>query len=301
MVYKLLRKPSARIRVDATNRKTDAVVIVGGQEDAECNSVCWKVDQSKQIVHLCDIPDNGLAEKFSVCMILEGFVITGGYHSTLCMMFIASTKLWVRLSNLIEERHGHGSICVKEVLYVLGGRVGDSQRSKSTSDSVQMMAMKEGEWNNGPKMPLSVKFPKVSNLGDSLYLLDEITNQLLHLDIDKQVWNQLASLSEEKKYCTGVSMTSAGGRLLVAGGWEKICAWYQPETNTWCTGQKPFQKHQYGALVYHDNKFLLLGGSFNAGTDKVEEYDIEEDKWTVCTYKMPRKLYNHHAFTFAMS
>ena len=301
MVYKLLRKPSTSIRADTTNTKTDTVVIVGGKEDTECSSECWKVDQSNEIAHLCDIPDNGLGKNFSACMILQGFIITGGYRSTLCMMFIASTQLWVKLSNLIEERYAHGSICLKEVLYVLGGGVWDSQGSTSTSDSVQMMPMKKGEWNNGPKMPLPVQHPKVTNIGDSAYILDEITNQLLHLDIEKQVWSQLAALSEDEKCCVGVSMTSARGQLFVAGGGNRICAWYQPETNTWCTGQQPLQKHRYGALAYHNNNFLLLGGNFKGGTDEVEEYNIAEDKWSVCSYKLPRKLYNHHAFTLAMS
>ena len=141
----------------------------------------------------------------------------------------------------------------------------------------------------------------LSNFGNSVYLLDEITNQLLHLDIDKQVWSQLASLPEQEKYCAGVSMTSARGQLFVVGGLNRICAWYQPETNTWCTGQQPLQKHRYGSLAYRNNTLLLLGGSFSDGTDEVEEYDIDEDKWIVCSYKMPRKLYNHHAFILAMS
>ena len=301
MVYKLLFKTLSGIRADTSKIMSDTVVIVGGQDGNKVNQVCWKVDQSDEIVQLCDIPSSDLGEKCSVCEIPQGFVMTGGTGSLICMMFTISTKLWVRLQNLLDERHGHGSICVKEVLYVLGGYLGKYTEGKQMSDSVHLMKMKKGEWNNGPIMPLAVKFPKLSNLGDNVYLLDEITNQLLRFDTNEKVWSQLASLSEEKTYCVGVSMASARGQLFVSGGGNRICAWYQPETNTWCTGKQPLQKHRYGALACHNNKLLLLGGSFNDGTDEVEEYDIAEDKWTVCSYKLPRKLYNHHAFTMAMS
>ena len=184
---------------------------------------------------------------------------------------------------MLKERQCHGSNCVKGVLYVLGGYVKDYDDEYKPSDSVDLIMVECGSWQNGPNIPLAIKYPKVSNLGDSLYLLDEITNQLLHFDINKQVWRQLASLPEKENYCAGVSMTSARGQLFVSGGGNRICAWYQPETNTWCTAQQPLQKHRYGALAYHNSKFLLLGGSFNAGTDEVEEYDIAEDKWTVCS------------------
>ena len=95
-------------------------------------------------------------------------------------------------------------------------------------------------------------------------------------------------------------MTSARGRLFVAGGDDMICAWYSPETNTWCTGQQPLRMHVHGALAFHDDKLLFLGGSFDDGTDEVETYDIDEDKWRMCSYKMPRELCFHQAFTLNM-
>ena len=297
MVYKVLLKTLAGIRGETSKAMCNTIVIVGGEEAGKVRPVCWKIDKSNEIVHLFDIPPKGLGSGFSVCASPQGFLITGGTGGPRCMMFITSTKSWVRLQDLLDQRRCHGSIYVKELLYVLGGYI----EHNKPSDSVDLMIMKEGEWINGPQMPLPVKFPKVSNLSDSVYLLDEITNKLLHLDIDKKVWSQLASLSEKKKYCVGVSMTSAGGRLLVAGGWHRICALYQPETNTWCTGQQPLWKHMYGAIVHYNDTILLLGGNYEDGTDEVEEYDIGADKWTVCSYKMPRKLHNHHAFSLAMS
>ena len=297
MVYKLLLKTSSDIRADTYKRLNDSVAVVGGQEvnTNKVNPVCWLVNHSKGIVHLCDIPLENLGIRFSVCKIPQGFAISGGLGTCLCMLFITSTKSWIRLQNLLEERRLHGSAFVKEVLYVLGGYLGKYTNDSKPSDSVQLMVMKDGEWKNGPNMPVGIQCPRVSNLDDDVYLLDEVTNQLLHLDVHEQVWSHLASLSEENEYCAGVSMTSAQGRLFVAGGENMICAWYHPKTNTWCTGQQPLAKHIYGALAYHDDTLLLLGGNFSGGTDDIEKYNIEENKWSVCNYKMPKKTYFHHA------
>ena len=292
VVCKLLLKTLADIAVEISKKMTDTVIIVGGQEGATMNDVCWKVDQSDGVVQFCDIPIDELEIRCSVCKIPQGFVITGGIDSCLCIMFIASTKSWVRLQDILEERQCHGSVYVNEVLYVLGGYVGEDDQD---SNSVDSMVMKNGNWESGPNLPLGMIFPQVSNCDDRVYLLDaEESKKLFHLDVTIDVWHELAPLPVEHE-CYGVSMTSANRRLLVAGGDNMICAWFNVDTNTWSTGKQPLRKHQYGSLTYYNGKFLLLGGSFEGGTDEVEMYDTEEDNWTLCTYKMPRKFRLHHA------
>ena len=225
------------------------------------------------------------------------------------------------LQELIEPRQCHGSICVKDVLYMLDGFVrhdaigsepittdndlsaSDNEASTTegepvVSASVHSMMMVCGSWQHESDMPLAVCSPKVANINDTVYLLDEDTKKLLQMDAGK-VWSECAPCPAEG-YCYGVSMTSITGRLFVAGGGDMICACYSPETNTWCTGQRPLRSHHYGALAYRDDKLLFLGGSYDDGTDKVEEYNIDEDRWQMCSYKMPQELHSHHAFTLSM-
>ena len=296
MVYKLLFNA-------LTDLGPDTVVVVGGVETdgmdytipCDSNKVCWKVDKSNEIVHLCDIPPGGGTVKFSLCVIPQGFVITGGIGKPLCLMFMAPKRQWVTLQDLLERRYAHGSICIKNVLYILGGYVGKPKKNMECCDSVYSMVLKYGKWKNKPSLPLAVRYPKVTNIANSVYLLDaENSKKLWRLDADDGEWNELAPLPVEN-YCFGVSMVSARGRLFVAGGRRRVCAWYRPNEDTWCTGQQPLSVHRYGALTHYNNKLLLLGGNCSRGTDDVEEYNIDEDKWSLCNYKIPKSVYLHHA------
>ena len=254
---------------------SDTIVVVGGLEGNVVSPGCWKVNQSNEVVHLCDIPDGSLGAHFSVCQTPQGFLITGGAGSRLCMMFIALKKSWVRLEKMLMIRQGHGSICIKEVLYVLGGFVGRYTLNSKPSNSVQSMVMKNGDWQYDSQMPLAVEVPTVSNIDNTVYVLDGESTKLLKMDVDIKIWNELASPPIARK-CYGASMATARDQLIVAGGYQNVLALYNPKTDTWCTGQRPLKKHHYGTLVYHNNNLVFLGGYHDDGTDAVEEYDFEE-------------------------
>ena len=300
MAYKLLFKTMADSAVTTSKTMTDMLVVVGGKEDGTVSPVCWKVNQSKEIVHLCDIPDGTIGGSSSVCKTPQGFLITGGVGSRLCMMFIAVTKSWVQLKDMLIIRQAHGSICIKEVLYVFGGFIGKCTNSSKAAASVQSVMLKGGNWTNEPEMPLALEFPTVSNVDNTVYLLEHQDSvKLLQMDVDTKVWNELASPPIAGQ-CPGIRMTTAQDMLFVAGGYQNVLALYNLKTDTWSTGQQPLKKHHYGALAYHNNKLVFLGGYSNGGSVEVEEYDVEEDKWSVCSYKMPKNLYGHHAVVLNM-
>ena len=145
MVYKLLSNTLADIATDTSKATTDTVVVIGGQEGDEVSPVCWKVDQTGQIVRLCSIPVDDLSVRFSVCKTPQGFILTGGAEKKLCIMFIASAKSWVRLQDMLTVRQCHGSIYVKDFLYVLGGVRGKYSRNSEPTCSVDSMNIKDGK------------------------------------------------------------------------------------------------------------------------------------------------------------
>ena len=275
---------------------THELCIIGGYNPATRqtdNSAIWKISQSQKIEKLCGIEYDGFSSRHSVCKTPNGFVITGGMnYSVSCMMYNSSSQSWHRLPNMLVHRRAHGSVCVKQTVYVFGGSVSESS---DMSQRVDLFAMNGSTWQEGPDLPFNVKFHKVAQINGSVFLLDECSNQLLHLDVDNHKWSHRSSLPSNDPSVYGVSMTAARGRLYAAGGYNNFCAWYRPCTDTWCVVQGTLKRHLYGSLVYHKDKLVLLGGSFNSNTDEIEEYNFEEGTWSMCSYKMPASLMNHCA------
>ena len=177
------------------------------------NKVCYKLDQSKQMVKMCHIPVD-LKPRHSVCKTQLGFALTGGENSSLCMMFIASSKSWVRLQDLMHERYCHGSISVRNVLYVLAG-----WDANNKIESVHYLEIKRGSWQHGPDLPCVMVWPNVASVNDSIYVLDTDTRQFWGLNFDRNMWIKQASFPGQ---CVGTGMASVNGQLLVAGGSRKM-------------------------------------------------------------------------------
>ena len=277
-------------------RITQELCIIGGYNPATRrtdNSAIWKISESQKVEKLCGIDYEGFTSQHSVCKTPNGFVITGGVnHSVSCMKYNSSSQSWHRLPNMLVHRCAHGSVCVNQTIYVFGGRVLDST---DMSQRVDFFAMYGNTWQKGPDLPFKVNFPKVAQINDRVFLLDELSKQLLHLDVDNHRWSHRSSLPSKEPNVYGVSMTAARGRLYVAGGYFRTCAWYRPCTDTWCVVQGTLKKHVYGSLVYNKDKLVLLGGSFTTNTEEIEEYNFEEGTWSLCSYKMPASLMNHCA------
>ena len=276
--------------VDAKSSKP-TLMVIGGEVDEEVSPVCWSITEADHFEEFCEFPSVDLQCMHSICKTPQGFAITGGVNSDICLMFLAASRSWIRMQNMPNERRAHGSICVKGHLLVFGGYLNDSNHECHGMDF--LMIDEGGSWQKGPDCPNAVDFPKVSNIDESVYLLDDDTKELLHLDITNKIWSKKASLPDEGP-CHGVSMTSTKDKLCVAGGEKRIFSWYDPITDVWTTMKQPASVHMYGTLVNHNNKFLLLGGSWDDSTDEIEEYSVEDDAWSVCAYKMPGKLYSHH-------
>ena len=265
--------------------------IVGGQVFENVKHVVWTLDKSRKFVELCDLP-SVLTKRHSACKCPQGFAVTGGENSDICIIFNASTKSWSTLQKMPTKRHRHGSLCLKNVLYVIGGGPDGAK-----SASVDYLLLNFGNWQRGVDLPIAVQGPLVAGINNTPYLLDaESTKQLLKFDLKRKMWDKLASLPVDRA-CWGVSMTAVNSaKLCVAGGLDKICAWYSTATDTWSIGQALRKEHNYGSLLVHDHTLLILGGRYHPfGTDEVEELDLADGSWSVSNIKMPASLIHHHA------
>ena len=214
MMYKLLSNTLADISaaLEASCKAETRMVVVGGQKGKEANQVCWEVNEGFKKLYY--IPHSNIADRSSVCKTPKGFAITGGVGRNSCFMFVASSKQWIRLQNMLTKRECHGSVCMKNVIYALGGGVGDNTQ---LSSSVHYINIANGDWQEGPALLVAVKFPKVSDIDDDLYLFDaEDSKQLLRMNINEKTWKKLSSPPTGKQLWW---------REHDIGPWSTFCGW----------------------------------------------------------------------------
>ena len=237
---------------------------------------------SQQFTELCQIPEH--FSRFGICKFPGGFVLTGGSSCVLCSMFVLATKSWKQLDSLTISRHCHGSIFAHGRIFVFGGWM-----SGARSASVHSLALDEGNWTKEPNLTIAVWYPEVASVGNSIFLLDVETHQLLKMNTKKKAWSHQTKLPGDG--CYGARMVSVQDKLFMSGGNNKVCAQYDPKTDTWCSLNLPTLQHNFGALVTLERKVYLMGGQTE---DHIEEFDLDSNTWAVCAGKVPKCLIHLH-------
>ena len=283
LVYKLINQSLATIAVQGFGRKRRGrkgrrkarVIVVGGNG----NDQVWEFDSSMQFVKLCSLP---ICTSFlSICETPDGFAVTGGRESTICSMYVLATNSWIELKPLPVHRREHGSVYFHGKIFVFSGMVAGKQ-----STSVQSLLLDGGNWNDEPSIHTFACCPTAACAHNSIFLLETYENVLLQLDLHRNVWKKKSITG---MLCRGARMISIEDELLIAAGANNIFARYNPLTDTWSTGSTPTLEHYFGALVYNNGKVYLIGGDKE---DRVEEYSLDTDSWSVCDFKVPKKACN---------
>ena len=271
------------------SKPTSSLLVIGGhrtktigsQKVKEVSPICWSIDPSNQTTSVFSaIPLAWFGYKHSICRTPGGFIVTGGEFNDECIMYTAASNSWLKLPSMLSLGWAHASVFVNGVLFILGGVTDNGQMR----DRVEYMAIENGKWKCAPNIPIAVKFAKTAAIDGNIYLLNDFINSpFLELNAANKIWRDLAVIPVgfyESGVYGGFSMATVQDMIFVAGGYDMICASYSPITDDWCLRRPPNHLHLYGALVPHNNKLLLLGGSFSNGTSQVEEYDIYENKWS---------------------
>ena len=261
-------------------------LIVGGYG----NNQCWRLDSfSSPLLDFCQMPAEHCQDWSSFCKTPEGFAVTGGRDSDDCAHFILKTNSWKTLPKLLIKRRRHNSVFVDGSLFVFGGDV-KGTRSKS----VQFLAMESGLWYDGPDIPEPILVPEVACVERDVFLLNPQNNKLFKLFVDGKSWSIKASLPGAWNY--GARMIKVHDQLCVAGGNNKVHAWYTPLIDTWAhAATKPLLQHFFGAMLYHNNIILILGGH---NQRKVESYDMDTGVWSVSEWEIPKPLRHLHGLMF---
>ena len=274
-----------------SERERKTVIVIPGQEGEDnIHNDCWHLHKSMKFVEFLSFPLSFTIPWHSVCSTPGGFVVSGGENSTHCTMFILASKSWKQLESLPAARYHHGSIFTCGKIYLISGIT-----SGAYSSSVISLELEGGNWNEEPNVPTTSMYEayaaEVACMDSSIFLLDvNNTRQHLQFDITTSTWS--TKTRPAHAYSVGPRMISVKNRLLVTGGRDNIFAWYDPSMDTWTTGNPPTIQHHLGALVHHNQKVYLIGGE---NEDRVEEYELDTESWSVCNFRLPQRLQNLYA------
>ena len=272
------------------------VVVIGGYfkrgEDSYSNIEGWKLVSETQFVEVTELPADLLESGPSICHYdWNKLILTGGEGTNVCVMFDMSIKKWAKMKNLKRLRLRHASVCILQQLFIFGGDM-STKASMEWSTSVEYLNIEQehGVWESAPPVPSALEYPKITNLDTNIYLMGDNNSVLYEFDVTKKMWSQKAKMPQNPE--SFFSIAAGNGKLYAAGGDLKACWQYNISTDSWAKLSSPALEHYNGALIFHQNSLLLLGGQY----DHIEGYATEADIWAVAPYKLPAKLFRHYAF-----
>ena len=278
------------------SRKLTVLVIGGGiprgMSRWVCNRKCWKLASETHFDTITEFPDDLLMRlPIMCCYDWSKLILTGGYHTDVCEMFDMSTKKRKKMKNLKGQRDAHASVCIMQQLFIFGGDM-SIRAHKEWSTSVEFLNIEEehGVWKSAPPMPSVLEYPQITNHNTNVYLMGNNNPVLYLFDVMKNVWSQKAKMPQNPG--RGFSIAASNVNLYTVGGEMKACWQYNPSTDSWVKLSSPALNHANGALIFHQNSLLLLGGQY----DHIEGYAIDKDRWVVAPFKLPENLAFHYAF-----
>ena len=275
-------------------RKLTVVVIGGGfkrGDGADGNTKGWKLATETQFEEITEFPSDLLMRNPSISYYdWNKLILTGGQQSDVCVMLDMSTKKWEKMKKLKRKRRLHASVCILQQLFIFGGDMSMREtREWRTSVEYLNIEQKHGVWQSARPIPSVLQYPKITNLDTNVYLMGDSNPVLYVFDALKKVWSQKAMPRNPRR---GFSIAAGSGSLYAAGGEMMACWQYNFSTDSWAKLSSPALMHGSGALIFHQNSLLLLGGD----TENIEGYATEKDTFVVAPYKLPEMLFLHYSF-----
>ena len=272
-----------------------SLVVIGGLVMGSSNHIIsnprgWKLESETKFVEITELPSDLLHQYPSICQCgLNKLILMVG-SKKVCAVFEMSTKKWKKLKDLKQKRFRHATVCVQHELLIFGGiSLGGS---KEWSECVEFLNVEQdhGEWQQAPPMPSILTYPKIAKADTDVYLMGENNPVLYLFDVVRKVWSQKAAIPQNPR--KGFSIVAGNDNLYAAVCDMKSCWEYNFSIDTWTKLSSPALRHVGGALIFHQDLLLFLGGR----REDIEGYDIASDTWVMAPYKLPEKLAGQCAF-----
>ena len=276
-------------------RKLTVVVIGGaikGSDGFYGNTKGWKLVNETQFMEITEFPSDLLMTGPSICYYdWNKLILTGGHQTDVCVMLDMSAKKFKKMKNLKRQRCGHASVCIMQQLFIFGGDM-STRASVESSTGVEYLniELEHGVWQSAPPMPSALQHPKITSIETNVYLMGHNNPVLYLFDVMTKLWSRKTEMPQNP--LRGFSIAAGKGNLYAAGGQMMACWQYIISTDSWTKLSSPALEHYNGALIFHQNSLLLVGGQ----CDHIEGYATEADLWAVAPYKLPKKPAFHSAF-----
>ncbi len=285
------------------------MIIIGGISDLDITmNECWRLENDEWEA-LKKFPMPKMVQFFSACMVNDGIVVSGGLNvkavrQTECWLLSTSTYQWRRLAEMNTARLRHASVYVDRLVYVIGGEGAD----KKPLSSVETLQRNSGQWDILPDLPTAVQHPMATAYGQCVYVFGGIGSTGRPLGTvyvyrtTRKSWKKLTDMPE---ICSLGAVVVWKDVIYLFGGFSRSCMSFDPVLKEWATLSRCRHEHADGpALVWKDRILVCGGRSTEAKRDKntsgctsvIEEFDPEENTWSVSQIELPRKLRSHAIF-----
>lgn len=203
---------------------------------------------------------------------------------------------WRTLPTMPTARAGCAAAAVGGLVYVFGGRVGESVCARTERFDINV-----GRWERVPNLPTARSGCAAAALAGDLHV---IGGKGPHGDILTVVerfaqrlgrWQRLPPMTTPRSACMSGVLR---GKLYVVGGFDGVqgvsaCECFDPETSTW-EQQAPMTTWRIGAAAaVARGKLYVLGGK-NGGDSSAlfcEVFDPSSGSWTALPPTPERRVY----------
>ena len=267
---------------------------------------------SSEWEHQSDIAtDHDLAD-ICFCTMSDGIVALGGKcyscaepHSVRnCYHFSLSTRQWRSLPDMPTARFWASAVelAIGDILFLFGGM----DESYNVLDVCEKFHVSDCVWSATASLVEPLCKPLVATAAGKVFIIPRVVlifpgTKIQQYDPILDSFSLAAQLPDYVLNTWEASVVSAGDRLYLLGGEQRLAVQYSPAADQWVQlRSQPAARYERGCCaVVHSGKILLCGGSKDGDCrNTVEEYDTQTQQWNIADLKLPfafNLLFSHVA------
>jgi hypothetical protein len=213
---------------------------------------------------------------------------------TMCVEYDRQLQRWVIHADLPTPAQSATAVYHRAKVYVLGG---EGFREKR----VDCLDTAADAWTVCPPMLLGRSSPSVVAIGDCLYAIEVILNNVFVqcYDIASATWSLLKPsvdpTGRTRIFGNDFSAVALGTCVYIVGRLTTDCFKYDTKANTVTRIQSSGQRHATGAATVLGSHIILSGGLGDnmEPSRHIERYDPDTDTWELLPGTLPMPLKGH--------